>query len=132
MRTTLRLATLSLLLALDSASTFFLPPAPLLAPPTPTHAFVRRLLHQHVHAEHMHAHPPNATTPAIHPPAPLITALLRQLDDLHGRLAEDRDYLYSLLPPGGTVYPSPFPPALHARVQDGLAQLNWLAVRFYF
>ena len=119
---------LALSLLASSASTFFVPPAPLLAPhPLIVRQAVRRLLQQHVHSHRdvfMAPHLSHGDNHSALPPS--ITELLEQMEDLHRLLAADRAYLHSFLPYSSS-YPFPYPPLLRARIGDGLAQLDWLA-----
>jgi len=112
----------------SSASTFFVPPAPLLAPhPLIVRQATRRLLQQHVHAHEDVSVAPHLSHSDNHSALPpSITELLEQMEDLHRLLADDRAYLHSFLPYSSS-YPLPYPPPLMARIGDGLAQLDLLA-----
>jgi len=112
----------------SSASTFFVPPAPLLAShPRIVRQATRRLLQQHVHAHEDVSVAPHLSHSDNHSALPpSITELLEQMEDLHRLLADDRAYLHSFLP-NSSSYPLPYPPPLMARIGDGLAQLDWLA-----
>lgn len=116
---------LALSLLASSASTFFVPPAPLLAshPPVIRQA-ARRLLQQHVHAHEDVSVAPHLSHSDNHSALPpSITELLEQMEDL---LADDRAYLHSFLAYSSS-YSFSYSPPLMARIGDGLAQLDWLA-----
>ena len=113
---------------LASASTFLVPPTPLLSPHSPLiRQAARRRLQQHVHAhEDVSVAPPLSHSDNHSALPPSITELLEQMEDLHRLLADDRAHLHSFLPYSSS-HPLPYPPPLMARIGDGLAQLDWLA-----